>query len=243
MLIVERITITLGTLLHLIRRIELTGIVFHLPLSLAGIIMDSLFCLDVLCFSMSQNLLSFGYSRLGWHQSLKTPSTMEKQAANLYTKKIFLKFLKELVETLAYPANVIDDTGLEVTYRVAKFGEYQKAHFLKLNGFRKKGSCSCQMFEFSGIISIKFVEEGTESMHAFDAALDAIHEGRLLEKQIEELNSEVEQASQRCEGYRTKLMAVLKDMEEQKLKLSEGSECEAYSEGLKAKYYYYEGTR
>ncbi|XP_039026522.1 uncharacterized protein LOC120160160 [Hibiscus syriacus] len=63
------------------------------------------------------------------------------------------------------------------------------------------------------------------------------------EKQIEELNSEVEQASQRCEGYRTKLMAVLKDMEEQKLKLSEGSECEAYSEGLKAKYYYYEGTR
>ncbi|XP_039000496.1 protein FAR1-RELATED SEQUENCE 5-like [Hibiscus syriacus] len=236
--------------------------------------------------------------------ALKTPSPMENQIANLYTKKIFMKFQEELVETLAYPATVIDDTGLEVTYRVTKFGEDQKAHFVKFNGFRKKASCSCQMFEFSGIIckhvlavfrvtnvltlpshyilkrwtrnaksgitvdgcsveitsnslesyaarydnlcheAIKFVEEGTVSMHACNAAFDAIHEAarkvacavtkRLpsnsgqqnqsgskdQEKKIEELNTEVEQASRLCEGYRAKLMAVLKDMEEQKLKLS-----------------------
>lgn len=83
---------------------------------------------------------------------LKTPSPMEKQAAKLYTKIIFLKFQEELVETLAYPATIVDDTGLETMYRVAKFGEDHKAHFVKFNVFEKKASCSCQMFEFSGII-------------------------------------------------------------------------------------------
>lgn len=83
---------------------------------------------------------------------LKTPSPMEKQAAKLYTKIIFMKFQEELVETLAYPATIVDDTGSETMYRVAKFGEDHRAHFVKFNVFEKKASCSCQMFEFSGII-------------------------------------------------------------------------------------------
>ncbi|KAK8512667.1 hypothetical protein V6N13_082798 [Hibiscus sabdariffa] len=244
------------------------------------------------------------YDTLNASPTLKTPSPMEKQAVNLYTKKIFMKFQEELVETLVYPATAIDDTGLEVSYRVAKFREDHKAHFVKFDTFRKKASCSCQMFEYSGIIckhvlavfrvtnvltlpspyilkrwtrnakngvtvdgcnveitgnslesyaarydnlcheAIKFMEVGTESMHAFNIAMDALHEAaskvacsiikkfpsnpgqqnqsgsKDQEKKIEELNTEVEYASQRCEGYRAKLMAVLKDMEEQKLKLS-----------------------
>ncbi|KAK8997090.1 hypothetical protein V6N11_020579 [Hibiscus sabdariffa] len=244
------------------------------------------------------------YDTFNASPTLKTPSPMEKQAANLYTKKIFMKFQEELVETLAYPATAIDDTGLEVSYRVAKFREDHKAHFVKFDTFRKKASCSCQMFEYSGIIckhvlavfrvtnvltlpypyilkrwtrnaksgvtvdgcsveikgnslesyaarydnlcheAIKFMEVGTESLHAFNIAMDALHEAsskvacsivkkfpsspgqqtqsgsKDQEKKIEELNTEVEYASQRCEGYRAKLMAVLKDMEEQKLKLS-----------------------
>lgn len=83
---------------------------------------------------------------------LKTPSPMEKQAAKLYTKIIFMKFQEELVETLAYPATIVDDRRSEIIYRVAKFGEDNKAHFVKFNVFEKKASCSCQMFEFSGII-------------------------------------------------------------------------------------------
>lgn len=83
---------------------------------------------------------------------LKTPSPMEKQAASVYTRKIFLKFQEELVETLANPATVIDDTGLEIMYRVAKFGEDHKAHFIRFSVFEKKVSCSCQMFEFSGVL-------------------------------------------------------------------------------------------
>ncbi|XP_021284090.1 protein FAR1-RELATED SEQUENCE 5-like [Herrania umbratica] len=250
------------------------------------------------------------YDTLNIAPALKTPSPMEKQAANLYTRKIFMKFQDELVETLAYPATAIDDSGLEVMYRVAKFGEDHQAHFVKFNVFGKKASCSCQMFEFSGIIckhvlavfrvtnvlslpshyilkrwtrnaksgvavdgctvelpsntqesyaarydnlcheAIKFVREGTGSIHTFNVAMDALHEaakkvasakkndsaviknspfnsGQQLqsgfenqEKKIQELSVELEDASRRCESYRAKLAAVLKDMEEQKLKMS-----------------------
>ncbi|XP_015872146.2 protein FAR1-RELATED SEQUENCE 5 [Ziziphus jujuba] len=242
---------------------------------------------------------------------LKTPSPMEKQAAKLYTKIIFMKFQEELVETLAYPATIVDDRRSEIIYRVAKFGEDNKAHFVKFNVFEKKASCSCQMFEFSGIIcrhilavfrvtnvltlpphyilkrwtrnaksgflldghalglpsnsqdssaaryenlrreAIKFVEEGAESMRIYNVAVHALHEAakkvanakrhglgvsrdtsnngnqRLQscsledqDKRIEELNAELENASQRCEAYRAKLLSVLKDMEERKLKIS-----------------------
>lgn len=83
---------------------------------------------------------------------LKTPSPMEKQAANLYTRRIFMKFQEELVETLANPATKIDDSGTITTYRVAKFGEDHKAHTVTFNTFEMKVSCSCQMFEYSGIV-------------------------------------------------------------------------------------------
>jgi hypothetical protein len=83
---------------------------------------------------------------------LKTPSPMEKQAAGLYTRRIFMKFQDELVETLANPATKIDDSGTITTYRVAKFGEEHKAHTVCFNSFEMKATCSCQMFEYSGII-------------------------------------------------------------------------------------------
>ncbi|XWS26064.1 hypothetical protein CRYUN_Cryun27aG0120800 [Craigia yunnanensis] len=191
---------------------------------------------------------------------------MEKQAAHLYTRKIVMKFQEELVETLAYPATAIDDTGLEVMYWVAKFGEDHKAHFVKFNIFRKKASCSCQMFEFSGIICKQVlavfrvtnvlilpshyilkrwtrnaksgvavdgctVEMPSNSQESYAArydnlcheAIKFVGEGKNQydqEKKIQDLSMELEDASRRCEGYCAKLVDVLKDMEEQKLKMS-----------------------
>ncbi|KAL6178919.1 hypothetical protein ACLB2K_050436 [Fragaria x ananassa] len=58
---------------------------------------------------------------------LKTPSPMEQQAANLYTKKLFAKFQEELVETFVYTANRIDEDGLVSKYRVAKYEHDDKA--------------------------------------------------------------------------------------------------------------------
>ncbi|XWS63224.1 hypothetical protein CRYUN_Cryun06bG0077500 [Craigia yunnanensis] len=253
---------------------------------------------------------------------LKTPSPMEKQAANLYTRRIFMKFQEELVETLANPATKIEDSGSITTYRVAKFGEDHKAHTVSFTSFEMKASCSCQMFENSGIIcrhilavfkaknvltlpsqyvlkrwtrnaksgavleeraseltnnsresltvrynslrqeAIKYVEEGAKSIHIYNVAMDALQEAlkkvaaaknqsptaaedgalsnggnqELLasgdsetvacqsadekEKKIRELTTELESTNQRCEVYRTNLLAVVRDMEEQKLKLS-----------------------
>lgn len=253
---------------------------------------------------------------------LKTPSPMEKQAANLYTRKIFMKFQGELVETLANPATVFDDSGTVTTFRVAKFGEEHKAHIVRFNAFEMKATCSCRMFEFSGIIcrhilsvfraknvlmlppkfvlkrwtrnaktagggtfpesafglpsnykdsltvrhnnlhqeAMKFVEEGAKSIHIYNVAMSALRKASKQvassknknsvstpgtseinggnqeiatenksssclsreekEKKIRELTDEVERTNQKCEVYRAILLALFKDMEDQKLKLS-----------------------
>ncbi|XP_021296601.1 protein FAR1-RELATED SEQUENCE 3 [Herrania umbratica] len=83
---------------------------------------------------------------------LKTPSPMEQQAANLYTKKVFSKFQDELVETFVYTANKIEGDGIASKYRVAKYEHDHKAYFVTLNVSEMKASCSCQMFEYSGIL-------------------------------------------------------------------------------------------
>lgn len=83
---------------------------------------------------------------------LKTPSPMEQQAANLYTKKVFAKFQEELVETFVYTANKIDGDGLVSKYRVAKYEHDDKAYIVELNVSEMKASCSCQMFEYAGIL-------------------------------------------------------------------------------------------
>ncbi|KAM6584452.1 hypothetical protein CsatB_011454 [Cannabis sativa] len=83
---------------------------------------------------------------------LKTPSPMEQQAANLYTKKVFAKFQEELVETFVYTANKIEGDGVVSKFRVAKYEHDDKAYIVSLNILEMKANCSCQMFEYSGIL-------------------------------------------------------------------------------------------
>lgn len=83
---------------------------------------------------------------------LRTPSPMEKQAANFYTRKIFAKFQEELVETFVYTANRIEGDGAIGTFRVAKFEDDNKAYIVTLNYPEVRANCSCQMFEYSGIL-------------------------------------------------------------------------------------------
>ncbi|MBA0780566.1 hypothetical protein Gotri_004656 [Gossypium trilobum] len=73
-------------------------------------------------------------------------------AANLYTKKVFSKFQEELVETFVYTANKIEGDGIVSKYRVAKYEHDDKAYFVMLNVSEMKASCTCQMFEYSGIL-------------------------------------------------------------------------------------------
>ncbi|XP_047970122.1 protein FAR1-RELATED SEQUENCE 3-like [Salvia hispanica] len=83
---------------------------------------------------------------------LKTPSPMEQQAANLYTKKVFEKFQEELVETFVHTANKIDGDGAISKFRVAKYEHDYKAYSVILDVAEMNASCSCQMFEYSGVL-------------------------------------------------------------------------------------------
>ncbi|XP_058755722.1 protein FAR1-RELATED SEQUENCE 3 [Vicia villosa] len=83
---------------------------------------------------------------------LRTPSPMEKQAANLYTRKIFLKFQEELVETFVYTANIIEGDDVNSTFKVAKFEDVDKAYTVAFNHAELRANCTCQMFEYSGIL-------------------------------------------------------------------------------------------
>ncbi|KAK9055160.1 hypothetical protein SSX86_026242 [Deinandra increscens subsp. villosa] len=223
---------------------------------------------------------------------VKTPSPMEKQVAGVYTRRAFLKFQEELVETLANRATKVEDRGTVTTYRVDKFGDGERGHIVRFNGFELKAMCSCRMFEYSGIIcrhalsvfraknvltlpceyilkrwsrdanvannnsnnnnfqeeveeesnlclrlrkeAMRFVEEGAKSIHIYNVAKDALQvatnkvaaskkrktpEGE-KEKKICELRSELENTNEQCGVYRANLLAVLRDMEEHKLKLS-----------------------
>ncbi|KAF8364609.1 hypothetical protein HHK36_033423 [Tetracentron sinense] len=47
---------------------------------------------------------------------------------------------------------MVEDDGAITTYRVAKFGEDHKAYFVRLNVLEMSASCSCQMFQFSGLL-------------------------------------------------------------------------------------------
>ncbi|KAI3969653.1 hypothetical protein MKX01_020214 [Papaver californicum] len=212
------------------------------------------------------------YDTLNTAPVLKTPSPMEKQGASIYARRIFIKFQEELVETLASTATKIEDSGTVAVYRVVKFGEEHKAYIVRFHVFEMLANCSCQMFEFSGILckhilavfrvtnvltlpSYYVLRRWTRNAksgivvddHALElqttskeSSIDRFNnlngevcstEGNRLgqlqycsadekEKKIEALVNELECANERCEVYRENLLAVLKDMEEQKLKLS-----------------------
>ncbi|KAK6163472.1 hypothetical protein DH2020_000336 [Rehmannia glutinosa] len=83
---------------------------------------------------------------------LKTPSPMEKQASEFYTRKLFVRFQEELVSTLTFMASKVEDDGEVTTYQVSKFGEDHKAYHVRFNVLEMRATCSCQMFEFSGLL-------------------------------------------------------------------------------------------
>ncbi|XWS68381.1 hypothetical protein CRYUN_Cryun04dG0085200 [Craigia yunnanensis] len=103
--------------------------------------------------SRSEKEVKADYDTMNNSPALKTPSPMEKQASELYTRKLFTRFQEELVGTLTFMASKSDDDDDDIiTYQVAKFGEDHKAYYVKFNVLEMKATCSCQMFEFSGLL-------------------------------------------------------------------------------------------
>ncbi|TYJ00181.1 hypothetical protein E1A91_A13G069800v1 [Gossypium mustelinum] len=102
--------------------------------------------------SRNEKEVKADYDTMNTSPALKTPSPMEKQASELYTRKLFTRFQEELVGTLTFTASKSDDDDDVITYQVAKFGEDHKSYYVKFNVLEMKAACSCQMFEFSGLL-------------------------------------------------------------------------------------------
>ncbi|XP_022743905.1 protein FAR1-RELATED SEQUENCE 5-like [Durio zibethinus] len=102
--------------------------------------------------SRNEKEVKADYDTMNTSPALKTPSPMEKQASELYTRKLFTRFQEELVGTLTLMASKSDDDADIITYQVAKFGEDHKSYYVKFNVLEMKATCSCQMFEFSGLL-------------------------------------------------------------------------------------------
>jgi hypothetical protein len=102
--------------------------------------------------SRNEKEVKADYDTMNTNPVLKTPSPMEKQASGLYTRKLFVRFQEELVGTLTFMASKSEDDGESITYQVAKYGEDHKAYHVKFNVLEMKARCSCQMFEFSGLL-------------------------------------------------------------------------------------------
>ncbi|XVF60647.1 hypothetical protein PTKIN_Ptkin08bG0065000 [Pterospermum kingtungense] len=83
---------------------------------------------------------------------LKTPLPMEKQAAEVYTRKLFSVVQEEIYESLVLAVKLSQDDGLSKTYEVARFDEEHKVFPVGLNIADQIASCRCKMFEFEGIL-------------------------------------------------------------------------------------------
>lgn len=92
------------------------------------------------------------YESIHTNPLLKTPSPMEQQVADQYTRKIFVKFQEELVETFAYAANRFEGDEMISKYRVTKYEHDHKAYIVTVNVSDMKANCSCHMFEYEGIL-------------------------------------------------------------------------------------------
>ncbi|KAF5727099.1 FAR1-related sequence 5 [Tripterygium wilfordii] len=102
--------------------------------------------------SRNEKEVKADYDTMNTSPVLKTPSPMEKQASEFYTRKLFTRFQDELVGTLTFMASKADDDGGTIAYEVAKFGEDHKAYHVKFIVLEMKATCTCQMFEFSGLL-------------------------------------------------------------------------------------------
>lgn len=102
--------------------------------------------------SRNEKEVKADYDTMNTLPLLRTPSPMEKQASELYTRKIFMRFQEELVGTLTLMASKTEDDGEITTYQVAKFGEDHKSYRVNFNVLEMRATCSCCMFEFSGLL-------------------------------------------------------------------------------------------
>ncbi|XP_020577929.1 protein FAR1-RELATED SEQUENCE 5-like [Phalaenopsis equestris] len=81
---------------------------------------------------------------------MKTPSPIEKQASEIYTRVIFDLVQEELVEASSFLMDKVED-GMICKFRVTKV-DADRAYFIVYNASENTINCSCSMYETCGIL-------------------------------------------------------------------------------------------
>ncbi|KAF8393949.1 hypothetical protein HHK36_020151 [Tetracentron sinense] len=105
----------------------------------------------------------------------ETSLMIEKKAAEAYTKTMFGLFDGQYLESLdCLVFHKGDDCGI-TCYHVRKV-DTQKEHIVTCFNSETTISCSCKMFEFEGILSIKFAVEGVMNESFYEVDLSYMDE-------------------------------------------------------------------
>ena len=83
---------------------------------------------------------------------LHTKEMVEEQGRRLYTLTVFKVFQKELMDSYGYLGVKISEEGIISRYLVRKCANDNEKHIVTLNGSNLNVICSCQMFEFEGVL-------------------------------------------------------------------------------------------
>ncbi|XWS75323.1 hypothetical protein CRYUN_Cryun01aG0076500 [Craigia yunnanensis] len=83
---------------------------------------------------------------------LKIGYYIEAAAAKTYTRKIFLKFQKELFSSQNLKIDKLGENAGEEIYRVMFYRRETPAYEVAFTKANKKALCSCHMFEFVEIL-------------------------------------------------------------------------------------------
>ncbi|XP_061976631.1 protein FAR1-RELATED SEQUENCE 7 [Populus nigra] len=83
---------------------------------------------------------------------LQTKEPIEEQCRRLYTLAVFQIFQKELLQCYNYLGIKIYEEGTISRYSVRRCGNDSEKHMVTFSASNLNVSCSCQMFEFEGVL-------------------------------------------------------------------------------------------
>ncbi|BBH08132.1 FAR1-related sequence 5 [Prunus dulcis] len=132
------------------------------------------------------------YDTINTAPILKTPSPMEKQAAGLYTRKMFMKFQEELVETLTFLAMKVEDEEAGSIYQVTNVLTLPPHYILKRwtrnakSGVILEERASDLLNKSQESLTVrynnlrhealKYVDEGVKTVEIYNVSMDALEE-------------------------------------------------------------------
>ncbi|XP_026460396.1 protein FAR1-RELATED SEQUENCE 9-like [Papaver somniferum] len=95
---------------------------------------------------------SMNYDTIYRRPVLRFGISIEEDAALVYTKTIYAKFLEQLTECFIYSHEMVDKNGTMSTYKFSRQGYEHKFRTVIYDSSSKSAQCSCLLYEFAGYL-------------------------------------------------------------------------------------------